>query len=344
MSVDFDKGYSEFASRFIERVENDPFRLQRDELMKRQIVRCEESLDDIGLVNFSGEHFSVSEVTGLHGLERDDIIFPKINHGFWEQLYTLFREGIEPRRMRVIEREPHSTRYLDSGMLDGLFTLVGLLAEPSGNSVSFGHVKFGFSLNNGDADHVSCLRDFETSKPRLRKVYTGAAIGAAAFFSSMFGERRIHLADGCFGKKGLREGYLKAFLERRLSSVDKIVFVVPPHLKGICVPFGDTPVEEVLVSGQYVHEEWKETVIASARLILEQLDRDQNVLVFCQAGVVSGLLGLYLALARRSLGEKRGRLDYLDLGQVLDVANPDQGGPWVKLEGNDGFGLFGIGR
>lgn len=342
MTDDFDQRYSELVLNFTQRVVGGSFVIARSAELARTIEQCEAAIDAVGLAEFANERFSVSQFSGAPEAERGDIIFPKINHGFWEQLYALFRKEIDPARMRVTEKEPHSSRYLASGLLDGLHFLTEYLADRSDRSVCFQSVKFGFSLGNGDTDHVTLLEQFSASRPRVKKVNTGAAIGAAAFFESMFGERKVYLTDGCFGKKGLQDGFLDSFISDRLRSVDRIVFVVPPHLSGIKLRTSDIESVELLVSGQYVHEQWRETVIETAHQILGLLDRGMNVLVFCQAGVVSGLLGLFLAYARDILGRAGGSLDYLDLGQVLDVANPEEGGPWVRLHGHKGSALFGL--
>jgi hypothetical protein len=49
-----------------------------------------------------------------------------------------------------------------------------------------------------------------------------------------------------------------------------------------------------------------------------------------QSAVFSALLGLFLADARRRLPLPGTVLRYFDLGQALDVAAPNAGGPWVR--------------
>jgi hypothetical protein len=111
---------------------------------------------------------------------------------------------------------------------------------------------------------------------------------------------------------------------------DRIVFAIPPHLRGIQLSESPLPQEQVFLSGAKVHESWAVTLYATARHILRRLESHDRVMVITQSAAFSALLGLFLKLAKDSLFPASKRLHFFDLGQVTDIANPKCGGPWIS--------------
>lgn len=175
----------------------------------------------------------------------------------------------------------------------------------------------------------------------LKPVVLGASVGVIAFMLSVFGDRRFHFSDGCFPKRGLVNGELRDVLDEFSRGIDQIVFVVPPHLRGIELSVSDAPHTHLYISGSQVHETWPPSLYSTAGPILQRLAEGQRVLVLTQSAVFSALLGLLLAEMKHAMASP-GQLLFLDLGQVLDIAVPSAGGPWAaRLAGGD-FGLFNL--
>ena len=257
-----------------------------------------------------------------------DLIYIKINHGFWESMHWTHAPAHDPDRMRTYRPGTDRRRYMTCGFCDGLAALIRRAATVDAATVRFDHVSFGFSLRNGSARHPQVVATFAEATPNAWLVTTGAAIGVTAFFNALFGPHKLYFSDGSFPKDGLKTGALRETLLDFAGVSDRIVFVVPPHLKGIRLDGATTPQEVIFVSVTTVHEAWIATLQAMARHILERFATDDAVMVITQSGVFSAMLGLYLKQAKDELYPDK-RLYVFDLGQALDIANPQAAGPYL---------------
>lgn len=256
-----------------------------------------------------------------------DFYYLKINHGYWEQLLALF---CNPGRvaMRILDPSSFRSQYIASGFLDALDVAIRRAVSDDGSVIRFPHIHFGVSLSNGDFGHADVLADVP-SNAFLRQVVLGASIGLTAYFDSLFGQRRLSFCDGSFPKQGLKTGLLRECLHSFAAEADRVIFVIPPHLKGIRIAGTNVPHEHMFVSGSMVHESWIASLYFTVRLILERVAAEGRVLVITQSAVFSALLGLFLQSAKDAI-VPRGTIYFFDLGQVADIANPLAGGHWAK--------------
>ena len=298
--------------------------------------------DEFGFHDFVDRHFRIEPMESLLTSNARDFVYTKINHGFWEHLFSIFSDRIDPQRMRITEVEIYQRHYVGSSLLVPLARLVWASAAPTTDEVAFAPIHFALSLGNGRETHPENLRDFDAMTTNVRLLTSGAAIGAAAFFGALFGDRRIHADDGCFPKRGFTTGVLEEVLRARLALSDRVVCVVPAHLDGLQLKMSDLPHESLVISRTHVHEGWLATLRTVARPLLERMWRGENLMAIAQAGVFATILALFLVQAKRRLGLDGVRLDFFDLGQVVDVANPDDTGTWVRNHKPRLEHLFGL--
>ncbi|MGJ8609954.1 MAG: hypothetical protein ACSHWY_02595 [Octadecabacter sp.] len=310
--------------------------------LARSVQTSVAEYDDLGFQRFVELHLSVKPMETLSTNATADFIYAKINHGFWEQLYTIFSDEIDPMRMRVKNREPHAGRYVDSGFIAPLTHLISETGHECGGKICFSPLYFGLSLGNGMMSHQDTLRHFEKQNNFQKRVNSGAAIGLVSFMNHVFPGKTIHADDGCFPKLGLSNKFLDHVLKEKLKAADRVIFAVPGHLDGIRLTVSDLPQDHILLSGTHVHEAWLGTLYRCARRILGSIWDGENVLVVTQSGVFSALLGLFLPLAKKRLNLDNQRLFFFDLGQVTDIANPESSGPWVKNHAPKRNDLFKI--
>jgi hypothetical protein len=259
-----------------------------------------------------------------------DVCYVKINHGFWEQIYALFGQH-DPVRMRIVDPRKFHTRYVASAFVDALAIATQAIARTDGHRLRFEGVHIGTSIDNGTFDHDTILAGFPARDNSEQRINLGAAIGLVAWWDALFPGRCPGFCDGSFPKQGLSTGRLREALTWAADRSDRIVFVVPPHIANIRLSDTSIPQETVIVPAKTVHESWADCLYATAAHILGRLACDGRVLVITQSAVFSALLGLFLADARRRLPQPGTCLRYFDLGQALDVATPDTGGRWAKL-------------
>ena len=270
-----------------------------------------------------------------------DFYYLKINHGYWEQLLALF---CKPSRvaMRINDPQSFKEQYISSCFMDALDVAIRRAVSDDGSVIRFPHVHFGVSLSNGDFGHADVLADVP-SNAFLRQVVLGAAIGLTAYFDSLFGQRRLSFCDGSFPKQGLRTGLLLECLHSFAAEANRVIFVTPPHLKGIRIAGTNVPHEHMFISGSMVHESWIASLYFTVRQILQRVAMEGRVMVITQSAVFSALLGLFLQSAKDAV-VPQGTIYFFDLGQVTDVANPLAGGHWVKNHAPADKTLFTLGE
>lgn len=283
------------------------------------------SVDASTLPAFASQHFQIDPFIPP---DDGDLFYVKINHGFWEQIYWVFGGDYDPTRMRVEDPSHFRAHYADSGFLEPLQDLIGRALSDDGREIRFADVHFGVNLSGGMFDHATVLSSL-TITPDNR-VMVGSAIGLTAYFHALCGPRKIHFCEGSFAKHGVATGALRSCLQSFAAKSEKIIFVVPPHLRGIRLADAGIPQEVIFVSGTLVHESWAASLYVTTRHILEQLDKSDAIMVLTQSAVFSAVLGLFLKEAKNAFSLLSKRIYFFDLGQVLDIANPLDGGPWLK--------------
>jgi hypothetical protein len=240
--------------------------------------------------------------------------------------------------MRILDPSCFKEQYISSGFTDALDLAIRLAASDDGSVIRFPHVHFGVNLSNGDFEHAEVVAEVP-SNAFLRQVVLGAAIGLTAYFDSLFGQRRLSFCDGSFPKQGLKTGLLRECLHSFAAEADRVIFVVPPHLKGIRIAGTNVPHEHLFISGSMVHESWIASLYFTVRQILQRVAVEGRVLVITQSAVFSALLGLFLQSAKDAV-VPQGSIYFFDLGQVTDIANPLAGGHWAKNHAPTGKTLF----
>lgn len=304
------------------------------ELLRQLTASIQGAAAEIGPANFEecfSRAASISSACDYPIAAGRDFIYCKINHGFWEQIHALLARD-DPARRRLQDPERFRPAYLDSLFLDALLTAMRLGSACVGDEVIVSNLHFGLSLGNGDLSHASRR---EASRRLAHetvyfKIQMCAAIGCVGVLRDVFAGRRLRADDGSFPRCGLLAGGLARTLQACAAQADRLVHVVPPHLAGLRLLGTDRPQECWLIPPRTVHQCWfgaLEDILAG---LIARLAMGQRLLVLTQSAVFSALLALTLARARRDLVPEAGQLWFLDLGQVLDLAAPDRGGPWLK--------------
>lgn len=345
--------------RFDETAENDLLRISNDCLqtiaelthkdagglaagwLTEELDENQSHLDAVGFEKFTNQRFTVEYDAHKFEDPERDCVYVKLNHGFWEDLYALFVADTNRDRPRRLELDVSRAGTLESGFLLAIVNLLDAFAVKATDGIHLADVHFSVSFTNGTRPMTGFVQSFAETSPLYRAVAEAAVVGAAGFFQKLFGMKHIHLADGCFPKFGYLNGDLGRVLERHASASDRIIFVVPPHLRNIRLAAAGSVRQEVIhVPRETVHESWVACLWDTASHILKQMLNGERVLVISQCGPFTVLLGLYLAKAAKDLAPAHARLSYFDLGQVTDIANPDQSGPWLKNYDIKGDALF----
>jgi hypothetical protein len=253
----------------------------------------------------------------------------KINHGYWEQLYGIFGTP-DPGKMRFRSPERYREAYVDSGFATVLDSLVVRFARDDGTTITFPGMHFGASLEAGNHDHETVLARFPTIPHGIQSIAVGATIGMLAVFDSLFGSRSLSFADGSFPKLAAMGGMLRETLTGFARHSDRVIFVVPPHLRGLTLDGLDIPQETLPVPGQRVHECWAAALRATVGHVLGRLESDDRVLVITQSAVFAAMLCLFLRAAGEAVVPPGKRIFFFDLGQVIDSATPESGGVWIS--------------
>jgi len=286
---------------------------------------------------FISAHIDITSGQRFFPTAGEDFYYLKINHGYWEQLLALF---VDPSRvsLRIRDASGFRRQYLASGFMDALSCAIRNAVSDDGSVIRFPRVHFGVSLSSGTADHPDVLREAQSDAFR-RQVVLGAAIGVTGFFESLFGPRRLSFCDGSFPKRGLATGLLRESLQAFAAAADRVILVVPPHLRGIRIAGVRLPHEHFLLSGSMVHESWAATLFFTVGRILQRIATGDRVLVITQSAVFSALLGLCLQAAKDAVVPD-GRVSFFDLGQVTDIANPPAAGSWLRNHAPTDLSLF----
>lgn len=258
-----------------------------------------------------------------------DFWYFKINHGYWEQLYGI-HGAADPVTRRFTDPAGYRAAYAESGFSLALESLLVRQARDDGHAVSFPGLEFGMSLEAGNHDHETVLRRFPDQPPTLQTIALGATIGLLGTFDTLFGPRLLRFADGSFPKRAAVGGTLRETLSSFARAADRIVFVVPPHLRGLRLDVAEVPQECLPVPSRTVHQCWLAALHATCRHVLARLWTDDRVVVITQSAVFAALLGLFLRQAKDALLPRAKRVFFLDLGQVIDSATPDSGGVWIS--------------
>jgi len=270
-----------------------------------------------------------------------DFWYFKINHGYWEQLYGV-HGAADPVTRRFTEPVGYRAAYAESGFSLALESLLVRQAHDDGHAVSFPGLEFGMSLEAGNHDHEAVLRRFPDQPPTLQTIALGATIGLLGTFDTLFGPRLLRFADGSFPKRAAVGGTLRETLSSFARAADRIVFVVPPHLRGLRLDAAGVPQECLPVPGRTVHQCWLAALHATCRHVLARLRTDDRIVVITQSAVFAALLALFLRQAKDALLPRTKRIFFLDLGQVIDSATPDAGGVWISRHAVHDPGLFRV--
>lgn len=316
-------------------------RRDREASLAADLAAIAPSVTVESLRNFAAERFDVAPPPDFTALGDGDLGYVKINHGFWEQIYSIFAPP-DRERMRVTGPARFRYRYVESGFLDFLETVIGRMTRTEGGQLRFQNLHFGVSLENGTHTHAENLAGFASRPPRQQLVMIGAAIGLAAWWRTIAPGQRPDFCDGSFAKQGLTLGTLRTTLAWAAARSERIIFVVPPHLAGIRLADVATPQETCIVPPKTIHESWASCLDATARHVLGRLAADGRLLVITQSAVFSAALGLFLFDARRRLLPGDARLRFFDLGQALDIAAPAEGGLWAKRHARGDMRLFSL--
>lgn len=270
-----------------------------------------------------------------------DFWYFKINHGYWEQLYGI-HGAADPVTRRFTEPAGYRAAYADSGFSAALESLMLGQARDDGHAVSFPGLQFGMSLEAGNHDHETVLRRFPDQPPPLQTIALGATIGLLGTFDTLFGPRLLRFADGSFPKRAAVGGTLRDTLTAFARAADRLVFVVPPHLRGLRLDVPQIPQECLPVPARTVHQCWLPALHATCRHVLARLRTDDRIMVITQSAVFAALFGLFLRQAKERLVPDAKRIFFFDLGQVIDSATPDAGGVWISRHAVQDPGLFHV--
>lgn len=281
------------------------------------------------LLRVVGERIAIERQDRFACDPASDFWYFKINHGYWEQLYGI-HGAADPVTRRFTEPDGYRAAYAESGFSLALESLMARQVRDDGHAVSFPGLEFGMSLEAGNHDHETVLGCFHDHPAARQRIALGSTIGLLGTFDTLFGPRLLRFADGSFPKRAAVGGTLRATLSSFARDADRIVFVVPPHLRGLKLDVAGVPQECLPVPGRTVHQCWLAALHATCRHVLARLWTDDRVVVITQSAVFAALLGLFLRQAKHELLPRTKRIFFFDLGQVIDSATPESGGVWIS--------------
>ena len=176
----------------------------------------------------------------------------------------------------------------------------------------------------------------------MEQVKLSAANGRLGGNEYLCGAPELSIADGSFPKRAAMDGTLRETLHSFARQSNRILFVVPPHLRGITLDGTDIPQETLLIPGDRVHECWAAALWTTTRLVLARLETESRVLVITQSAVFSAMLAIFLRAAKEALVPRDRQIFFFDLGQALDSATPESGGLWITRYQVADPGLFRV--
>jgi len=318
---------------------------QRSDWLGDELESAQGELDACELTRFLDGRFTIEyRPEALKKVDRN-CVYVKLNHGFWEILYALYvKKHMRDRPRRLFFSRHDAEGILETGFVNGLVFLLRHFSEVENDVYSFKGVHFAAGVTNGSRPHDDFLRQLAPKIASARSVgfasaktdmfasaAFAASVGLTAFFEKLFPTCHVRLDDGCFPKVGYRTGKLHEVLEVQAKTSDRIVFAVPSHLRGLRLSVaGSTPRECIHLTRFKAPASWIANLKLVSDCILRHLLNHERVLAISQFGPYSVLLGLYLAYAARELELPEGCLAFFDLGQVPDIANPAESGPWLR--------------
>jgi len=316
-------------------------RVVREAALAGDFVRHAAAVRPDTLHRIVGERIAIEPQDRFACDPASDFWYFKINHGYWEQLVGI-HGSVDPVTRRFTSPDAYREAYAESGFALALESLIARQAEDDGGTLSFPGLQFGMSLEAGNHDHETVLRRFPDQPPALQTIPLGATIGLLGTFDTLFGPRRLRFADGSFPKRAAVGGTLRDTLVSFARAADRVVFVVPPHLRGLRLDVAGLPQECLPVPGRTVHQCWAAALQATCRHVLARLRTDDGIVVITQSAVFAALLGLFLRQAKERLLPGTKRIFFFDLGQVIDSATPDSGGVWISRHAVHDSALFQV--
>jgi hypothetical protein len=290
------------------------------------VARLNESKQE-DLVAYVKQLISFEETTLPMGWDGGSYTTVKINHGYWEFVARQAFARLGLSYFRKLDLYPNFLRsgfqHLLAASIRNVHKAMAAQGFSPGCFSAPGFVfQFGFSA--GDAPNSNDL------VVPLHPVVHGAILGAVSFLTTVVPAERYTLGDGFAAKALVYHGELCSFFERIKDCSDAIIFVVPDHLRNICVQDWSGQTYRIIVPATWIYALWPSVLPYAVASIAEIVDQCPRVTILVQAGAMSAPIGIAVDLMRRS--RTRNAVRYFDLGQVLDLASLPDGttGPWVR--------------
>tara|TARA_B100000674_G_scaffold338330_1_gene282788 strand:+ start:311 stop:1438 length:1128 start_codon:yes stop_codon:yes gene_type:complete len=316
-------------------------------VVKKWCVSLDESFRSIHLSSFLEAATSLPIHNKLSVFDIDfasDLIYFKLNHGFWE-LNSLFFSDIARSACDLVSRPflqdykvQVSNRFLKNGFLSVLSLLCSDICASqaliSDKKNCQKKIYFGVSIWDGIFSHQVILDKLSLNTERTSSNMINMAYNSTCAISSwlsMF-SHEIHFAEGCLPKKSMKDGSLNDFINQLDHDSVQTLAIVPNHLDGLVFKNNsNVEIKKIIISGDSVHSQWPSLIHACTILISNILESGKNCLVLVQAGSVSALLAIYLYSMLDTLDPVRGKLVFLDLGQAIDASHGSKRqGKWLS--------------
>lgn len=266
-------------------------------------------LSDEQLKSKANQLLSVEDVSLL--TDDENIIYTKINHGYWEFLLNSFVSIESTDKYRDLSLSPHPESWKKSGFHAILFDAIRTIADEKDND---DRLKVAVSLSAGDKAYKN------TISSDLSAVSRGALVGLLAFIEALGLNNAISLYDGCAPRNMIKNNEFDVFFGSQLDAFDAVLLIVPPGLKCLDFPCYKGKVYTLSIPGQIVHE----TVRVLIPVILGVLDRlinkHRSVCVITQSAVLAPLAAIYI---HKMFGNKSRSISFFDLGRILDISRPE---------------------
>ena len=283
---------------------------------------------DETLAALARDRYRLEVVDPFPAIDQGDLVYGKINHGFWEflALVPLEAAGLTP---------PRPLRVWDMHVASRLPELVAWVIErlrrhhagrgwPDG-TVSVPGAWFGIHFRSGER-----LAAAELELP-LSDVVRGAILGMAHLLGADGPPDAWWFADGSMPKQLFWNGRLDAFLRALADVSDVMVLAGPPNVMSGGVRGWDGPVEHLVLPAGWIEPQWPVVLPVLLGAVDALLDRYRRITVLAQGAEIGGLLPPLIHLVRATDPARRGVVRCIDLGQVLDLAAPDHpgAGGWI---------------
>lgn len=276
------------------------------------------ALSDEQLKAKAGQLFSVEDTSLLVDPDQS-ILYTKINHGYWEFLLNSFVDIQSDGRFRDLSGMGYPESWRVSGFHAALFDAFESIAN---ELVDESSLKIGVSLSAGDRPYE------QTISSDFVQMSRGALAGLTGFIEALDFNQPIRLFEGSAPRDMLKDNAYEDFFGVQLNSLDAVLLLIPPGLKGLEFPKYKGPTYTIVIPGQTVHETYRVSLPTVIGMVQRIKKKHRRVAIITQSAVLAPLVAIYIYLLFKGDSDN---ISFFDLGRILDVSRPELVANWPSL-------------